>query len=104
MKVVPLNPVASQNAQIVLASQACSIDVYTLSTGLYFDLTANGQTITTGVVCEDQARLLLDRQYLSFVGDFMFVDTQGDNDPVYTGLGARYLLIYLEVADLVDLV
>lgn len=100
MKQVPLNAVPSQNLQIVLANQACSIDVYTLSTGLYLDLTANGEKITTGVICEDQARLLLDRQYLDFVGDLMFIDTQGDDDPVYTGLGSRFLLIYLEAADL----
>lgn len=100
MKMVPLNPVPSQNLQIVLANQACSIDVYTLSTGLYLDLTSDGKVITTTVSCEDGARLLLDRQYLGFAGDLMFIDTQGDDDPVYTGLGSRFLLIYLEAADL----
>ena len=33
--------------------------------------------------------------YLGFVGELFFLDTQGSNDPVYTGLGSRYLLLYV---------
>lgn len=100
MMTVPLAAVASQQFGITLNGQACQITVYQKTTGLYFDLLFNGDPITNTVRCLNFARLLQDRQYLGFSGDFMFVDTQGDTDPTYTGLGARYQLIYLEAADL----
>lgn len=113
---VPLSAVPSQTLQIVLDGQNCQISVYTkngydfsdptLSTAapyICFDLTANGETITTTQNCLDGARLLLNRQYFGFVGDFVFIDTQGDEDPQYAGLGTRWLLLYLEAADLVTL-
>jgi hypothetical protein len=40
--------------------------------------------------------------YLGFVGDLCFFDTQGTEDPTSPGLGTRYLFVYLEAADLVD--
>lgn len=113
MLVVDLDPVPSQTLQIVLAGQNCNLFVY-IKTGAdltdltlqtpkqctYMDLSYNGITVTTTSLCLDQERILLDRQYLGFVGDFMFVDTQGNDDPVYTGFGSRWLLLYLEESDL----
>lgn len=93
-QVVPLAAVPSQTLSIALAGQNCDISVYTLSTGIYFDLTVNELPITRGVICRNLARLLLDRGYKGFVGDFVFVDSQGVDDPEYTGLGTRWLLIY----------
>jgi hypothetical protein len=93
-QVVPLTPVPSQTLAIVLAGQNCNISVFTLTTGLYFDLTADGVPITRTTICRNLGRLLLDRTYKPFVGDFAFVDTQGADDPEYTGLGSRWLLIY----------
>jgi hypothetical protein len=113
MQLIPLSAVPSQNFQIVLANQNCAISIYqedgydytdlTLSTfavKLYFDLAYNGIDVTNGAICLNQKRLLINRQYLGFVGDFMFVDTQGTNDPAFAGLGTRYVLLYLEASDL----
>lgn len=91
---IPLSAVPSQTLSIVLAGQNCQIAVYTLSTGLYLDLTADDVVITRTVVCRNRARLLLDRAYKGFVGDLVFVDQQGEDDPLYTGLGTRWLLFY----------
>lgn len=93
-QVVPLTAVPAQTLSIVLAGQNCAISVYTLSTGIYFDLDANGVAICRTVICRNLAQLLLDRGYKGFVGDFVFTDTQGDDDPDYTGLGLRWLLLY----------
>lgn len=93
-QVVPLTPVPSQTLSIVLAGQNCNIAVYTLSTGMFFDLEADGVVITRTNICRNLGRMLLDRGYKGFVGDFVFVDTQGADDPQYTGLGSRWLLIY----------
>lgn len=116
MQVVPLAAVPSQNFQIVLGGQNCAISLYlqngydftdstleTTEANLYFDLTYNGIDVTNCAICLNQKRLLINRQYLGFVGDFMFVDTQGTNDPQYTGLGGntpRYVLLYITPADI----
>lgn len=97
---MPLNAIPAQNFNTVLAGQNCTISVYQKTTGVYMDLISNGTPITKAVRCVEGARLLLDRGYLGFIGDFGFIDTQGNSDPVYTGLGSRWQLLYLEASDL----
>lgn len=110
---IPVSAVPSQNFQVVLAGQNCAISLYTMdgydytdptlntpNKNLYFDLSYNGIDVTNAQICLNQKRLLINRQYLGFVGDFMFVDTQGTTDPQYAGLNTRYVMIYLEASDL----
>jgi len=119
MQQVSINPVASQTFTVVLNGQSCAFNIYQenpipdeygVAAGLYLDLQLNGTDVLTGVRCLDRTRLLLDRTYLGFVGDLIFIDTQGSGPPTftgappyYTGLGSRFLLIYLEESDLADL-
>lgn len=113
MQVVPLEALPSQTLQIVLGGQNCALSVYTLdgydftdptlnttNENIYLDFSYGGVDVTETQICLNQKRLLINRQYLGFVGDFMFVDTQGTNDPQYQGLGSRYVLLYLSAADL----
>jgi hypothetical protein len=119
MQLVPLSANPDTTLQIVLGGQNCSIRVRTLDgyaiaddasldTGaqyLMFSLDVSGVSITVNQNCLNLKRLLINRQYLGFVGDFMFVDTQPPagtlgEDPQYTGLGTRWQLVYLEAADL----
>jgi hypothetical protein len=94
MMLIPLQPVPSQTLNVSLASQACQIAVYQKTTGLYLDLSVAQRPIISCVLCRN--RVLLVRQaYLGFLGDLSFIDTQGNADPVYSGLGTRYLLSYL---------
>jgi hypothetical protein len=116
---VPLSAVPSQTVSIVLDGQSCQIavyqkqpivDEYGVAAGLFFDLIVGGVPITNSVRCLDRTPLLLDRQYLGFIGDFWFADTLATeggpptfngSPPYYTGLGAQFVLLYLEAADLV---
>ena len=98
MMLVPLTAVPSQNVAIVLDGQSCQISVFTLPTGLYFSLTVGSTVVVTTRICRNTA-FLINQGYSGFSGDFSFVDTQGQTDPVYTGLGTRYQLVYLEAAD-----
>lgn len=99
MQIIPLTSVPSQTLSIVLAQQNCKISVYQLSTGLFLDLTLNGSLIVSAIACRD--RVYLVRQpYLGFIGNLSFMDTQGLDDPDYTGLGSRFVLMYLESSDL----
>jgi hypothetical protein len=100
MQTIPVTAVPSQSFAVTLANQACAISLTTRNGKLYFSLSVGGVPIATMRVCRNSQRILLDSQYQGFVGDFTFIDTKGDTDPTYTGLGSRYKLIYLEAADL----
>lgn len=99
MLIVPVQAAPNQTLAVLLANQACQINIYTRSTGLYFDLNVSNDPVKVGVVCQDRNLLIRDA-YFGFVGDFWFFDTQGTDDPVFTGLGTRFLLQYLEASDL----
>lgn len=99
MKIVPVQAVPNQIFAILLGNQSCQITLQTRFYGLYMDLAVNNVPLRAGVVCQNQNRII---RYpsLGFIGDFWFTDTQGTDDPVYTGLGTRWLLEYIELADL----
>ena len=118
---IPLSAVPSQTLSIVLGGQSCQIavyqkqpiaDEYGVAAGLFFDLLVGGVPIINTARCLDRTRLLLDRQYLGVIGDFMFLDTAATeggpptfngSPPFYTGLGAQFVLLYLEASDLASL-
>jgi hypothetical protein len=92
VKSIPLSAAPSQSFETQLApDRKALITLRWLGEKLYFTLDG----VATNRVCRDRARLLVDAQYHEFGGDFMFVDTQGFSDPVWPGLGSRYLLVYL---------
>jgi len=95
---IALQPVPSQQLQIVLAGQNCQIALYLKGSNLYVDLNVNGADISVGVIAYD-AVPLVPTAYLGFSGQLIFTDTQGSNDPTYDGLGSRYQLIYLTAAE-----
>lgn len=99
---VPLQAAPSQTLSVTLGGQACQINLYSKLAVLYMDVYVNNAPIILGVQCENGNRIVRS-VYLGFVGDLIFVDTQGSSDPVYTGLGARFLLQYLETSDLATL-
>lgn len=111
MQIVPLTAVPSQLVQAVLGGQSVAISIYQLGMApvqdLYLDLISNGTPIVncrrcraySGSATEAAPFLLLDAAYWGFQGDFLFIDTEGDEDPQYSGLGARWQLIYYSPAD-----
>ncbi|TAL90900.1 MAG: hypothetical protein EPN62_00760 [Candidimonas sp.] len=99
MRTIPLQSIPSQTLDVQLSNQNCTINVYQKTTGLYLDLLINNAAVKTAILCRDRVKLIRD-EYLGFIGDLVFVDTQGLNDPDYTGLGVRFVLVYLESGDL----
>ena len=99
MQIIPLTAIASQTLTIVLNNQICQINVYQKGAAVYVDLYVNNVLIIGGVIGENLNRIVRSA-YLGFIGDLTFYDTQGNLDPVYTGLGSRWILFYLDVADL----
>jgi len=100
MLTIPINAVPSQRLNVVLANQPCQISLYTLIDDvIYMDVAINGTPIANCVPCYNNNKIVR-AAYTGFIGDFIITDTQGADDPTYYGLGARYLLIYLETGDL----
>lgn len=109
MNIVPLQAVPAQNILTVLGGngQTVMLKIYTRRYGpLYMDIYINGVFEIGAVICENLRRIIRN-QYLNdavgFAGDFVFQDLQGSTDPVYTGLGTRYQLLYLSEDDLASL-
>jgi hypothetical protein len=98
-QIVPLQAVPNQSTQIVLAGQNCQINVYQAPDALFMDLLVNDEPVRLGIIAQNLNRIVRE-SYLGFSGDFVFQDTQGSDDPVYTGLGSRFQLVYLSMADL----
>jgi hypothetical protein len=99
MLIIPLQAIPSQSINVQLAGQNCTINVYQNTYGLFCDLYVSNVLIIGGVICQNLNRIVRDI-YLGFIGDLCFQDTQGSNDPDYTGLGSRYLFCYLTTSDL----
>lgn len=104
MQIVPIQPLPNQTLQVQLGLQPCTINVYQQLYGLFVDVFVGDALIIAGVVAENLNRIVRSR-YLGFAGDLVFLDTQSSDladgaDPVYTGLGSRFLLVYLEAAEL----
>jgi hypothetical protein len=99
MQSVPLLVTPSQVLSVALGGQSVQLAVYQKLLGMYMDVQVNNSLIIGGVICQDRNRIVRSL-YLGFLGDLMFYDNQGLTDPVYTGLGTRYTLLYLELTDL----
>lgn len=94
MQTVPLQPVPSQSTKVVLGGQNCQILVYQKPQGVFVDINADGVDISVGIIGRDAVPLVC-REYTGFIGNLLFIDTQGSDDPSYEGLGGRWTLVYL---------
>lgn len=98
MQTIPLQAVPNQTLKFAAGNLAVQLKVYQKLYGLVMDVLINSTPIATGCLCLNQNRVL-HNAYLGFPGDLAFVDTQGSQDPSYTGLGSRWRLIYLTTDD-----
>lgn len=100
---IPLAAISAQTLSVVLDGQNCQISLRTIGASLYFYLTVDNVPILKTCVCRNRTRMLLAAGYFKFRGDFVFVDTQpstgGEQQPDYTGLDSRYVLLYLTQAE-----
>lgn len=100
MLTVPLQALPSQTTSVSLGGQACQFNIYSRFGVLFMDVYVDNSPIMLGVQCQNGNRIVRSR-YLGFLGDLIFVDTQSPGtDPMWEGLGSRYLLEYLTADDL----
>lgn len=94
MQTVPLQPVPAQLTKVVLGGQNCQIALSQKAQGLFVDLNVNGVDIVVGIIARDAVPIVC-REYAGFLGNLLFIDTQGADDPQTSGLGDRFELVYL---------
>jgi len=94
MQTVPLQPIPSQLTKVVLGGQNVQIFIYQKDQGVFVDINSDGVDVVVGVIARDAVPLVC-REYAGFIGNLLFVDTQGSSDPSYNGLGSRFSLVYL---------
>jgi len=104
MQIIPIQPIANQTLQVQLGTQAAVLNIWQTAYALFITVYVGNSLIVASVIAENLNRIVRSK-YLGFTGDLAFFDTQGrgpdgPTDPVYTGLGNRYQLLYLEEADL----
>ena len=80
MQTVPLQPVPSQSTKVVLGGQNCQILIYQKPQGCFVDINADGVDIVVGIIGRDAVPLVC-REYTGFIGNLIFIDTQGSDDP-----------------------
>lgn len=101
MQVVPLQPIPNQTLQSQLDGQPVTLTVYQNAYGLFVDAYLNNVLIAGGVIGLNLVKLI--RTVAGdFSGDFVFFDTQGLENPIYTGLGSRYFLVYFTAEELAE--
>lgn len=98
MLIVPTQATPSQTLATSLANQNVRLNIYQRFFGLFMDVLVNETRVIGGVVCRNLDLIVRDA-YLGFSGDFVWLDNEGVNDPIYTGLGSRFSLCYVTAAE-----
>ena len=98
MLTIPITANYAQTLTTVLNQQTCHINIYQKFYGVFVDLYVDTGLIIGGVLAEDRNYIVRDT-YLGFLGDLGFIDTQGTDDPDWSGLGSRFVLVYLTPAE-----
>lgn len=91
---IPVQAVPNQTLTVTLADQNLRFNVGQKTTGLFMDVLNNSVQLAGGVQCRNGADII-QNAYQGFTGNLQWVDTQGHEDPNYTGLGTRWILTYL---------
>ncbi|MFT9088910.1 MAG: hypothetical protein ABF436_09975 [Acetobacter okinawensis] len=93
--VIPLGAVAYQSLRVPLSGHAVRLTLQQRGTGLYAAVWVDDVPVLAGALCQDRTWLVRDSAG-ALPGDMAFADTQGTQDPDYTGLGSRFVLVYAE--------
>lgn len=94
---IPLKPIPAQRFTCPLAGQSYTFWLRQLQSGLYLDLAMQTRPLILGALCLHGTDII--RNPASpLQGTLTFTDTQGSQDPDYTGLGSRFVLQFEDTA------
>lgn len=98
MQVIPVQAVPAQTFATVLLGQQVEVTLQQKTTGLFADVALSGQMVLRGRLCRNGAPILRNGVG-GFVGDLVFLDMTGNEDPQANGLGDRFRLVYVGPAE-----
>lgn len=90
---IPVQPQANQSFTCILDGQAARITLETTDYGLFATVIYNGVNVASSRLCLDRTNIN-SAAYNGLPQALFFADLQGQTDPVYTGFGTRYVLLY----------
>lgn len=90
---IPLQADANQTFDTTLDGASATFTLKTTDYGLFVDVVYNGVQVIAGALARD--RIDMNRaKWLGLAQPLWFADLKGTTDPVYSGFGSRYLLLY----------
>ena len=92
---IPIQQIPDQVFYVTLGEQECEIHLYLRFRYMYMDLIVDDKTLFQGKICLNGVNMV-EHEYLGFKGQLKFVDTQGFDDPYYTGFDERWFLTYVQ--------
>lgn len=92
-QVIPLQPLAVQSFNCILDGLSARFTITATDRGVFADVVYNGVSVIAGRACKDRTDIN-PAKYNGLPQGLFFADQQGISDPVYTGFGTRFLLLY----------
>lgn len=92
-QVIPIQPLALQTFNCTLDGGQAQFTITSTDDGVFADVVYNGVAVIAGRLCLDRTDIN-PAKYNGLPQGLFFADQQGTTDPVYTGFGSRFLLLY----------
>lgn len=92
---IPIQNIPDQEFVVDLNGKECSMRIYLRYNYMYLDLTVDDKVLFKGQICLNNVDLI-QYNHMDFDGNLRFIDTQGNEDPYYTGFGERWYLAYVQ--------
>lgn len=92
--IIPLEAIPNQKFTVILEEKECEIELLSRGVNIFMNLTVDDNVVFQGVICLNGVNLL-SSGYNKLSGSLYFTDTQGNLDPLYYGLGSRWVLNYV---------
>ena len=99
---IPIQAVPNQIVLCVLGGQNCQINIYLRAGSIFVDLNSNGVDMCIGCLALNAVPLDACNSYDGFQGNLYFIDTQGFDDPQYTGFNSRWMMVYLDAEEALE--
>lgn len=90
---VPLFQEPSQFISVDIDGANYGIKTRQLAGRQYISISKNSETLCSNVMLSDR-RWVIYAKYKEIGGDFMPIDTQGNDNPTYDGWNDRYVLVF----------
>ena len=91
--IIPIDKVPNQSFDVDLDGRNFRFEFITKGVFLYMNLSIDEEEKLNGIICLNNVDLI---KYddVGVTGSLYLSDTQGDKDPIYYGLGDRWILFY----------